>query len=97
MMMKGPGRDRPGPYSRDGYGRGPPPRNGGEYGGRYDMGYEEGGGRYDYDRGMPPAARGGYDGGRYDDIGERRNPYDDRGGYMDRRSYNGYGESRGSF
>lgn len=80
--MKG-GRDRGGPYSRDGF-RGPPPRNGGY--GRYEsLGYG-GDGRYDYDRALPPR---GYD-GRYDDLGDRRNPYDDR--YLaERRPYNGYG------
>lgn len=77
--MKG-GRDRAGPYSRDGF-RGPP-RNG-NYG-RYDNMDYGGDGRFDYDRGMPPRD---YE-GRYDDMGDRR-PYDDR--YMgDRRSYNGY-------
>lgn len=84
--MRG-GKDRGGPYSRDGY-RGGPPRNGG-FGGR-DYPPYGGGDRYDYDRGMPP--RSSYD-SRYSDVGERRTAYEDRG-YMDeRRPYpNGYGK-----
>lgn len=77
--MRG-GKDRGGPYSRDGF-RGPQ-RNGG-YGGRAYPPFGGGGDRYDYDGGMPP--RPGYGGGRYSDVGDRRGMYDDRGGY------NGFG------
>lgn len=88
--MRG-GRDRGGPYSRDnGYGRGPPPRNGmsGGYGNR-DFSY---GDRYgDYDRGQPRNYESDYGG-----MGDRRPIYEDRRSYMDdRRGYappNGYGK-----
>lgn len=79
--MKG-GRDRGGPYARNGMGR---QRNGG-FGGRDFYG---GGDRYNRfdDRGM--GGPRGYDG--YD----RRPPFDDHrggpGGYPDRRPYNGFG------
>lgn len=85
--MRG-GRDRMGPYNRDG-GYGGRPRNGGGY--RDNWGGDRAGGdrggydRYD-DRNMAPRYDSGYD--------HRPPPYDDRrgGGYMERRPYNnGYG------
>lgn len=79
--MRG-GKDRGGPYSRDGFG---PRRGGGSFGGRD---YPPYGDRYDYDRG------GRFDG--YGD--RRPGGYDDRrgGGFMDDRgrgyANNGFGK-----